>query len=47
MMRWTLPAVIALADNSVAVAENSVLEMVSEYFGISNNRAGELLNHVG
>jgi uncharacterized tellurite resistance protein B-like protein len=44
---FTLAAVIALADDSVALAENSVLEMVSEYFGISNNRAGELLNHVG
>jgi uncharacterized tellurite resistance protein B-like protein len=42
-MAFTLAATIALADEEVADGERSVLDMVAEYFGISDARANELL----
>ena len=42
-MAFTLAAVVALADRSVAVEEHSVLQLVGEYLGISPTRADELL----
>jgi len=40
---FTLAAVIALADGSVDIAENGVVEWVREYFGVSNKRVAQLL----
>ena len=42
-MAFTLAAVIALADDQVDVRENRMLEIVQEYFGISNKRMTVLL----
>ena len=44
---FALAAVIALADESVAVQENRVLEWVSEYYGISQKRMASILGAIG
>ncbi len=44
---FALAAVIALADESVAVQENRVLEWVSEYYGISQKRMAGILGDMG
>jgi len=43
---FTLAAAIALADDSVAEAEQALLADVAEWFGVSTRRAGELLGQI-
>ena len=42
-MAFTLAAVIALADDRVAVEENEVLDLMRTYYGISNRRMEAIL----
>jgi hypothetical protein len=42
-MAFTLAAVIALADDRVAVEENEVLDLMRTYYGISDRRMEAIL----
>jgi hypothetical protein len=45
-MAFTLAAVIALADDRVAVEENEVLDLMRTYYGISDRRMEAILGNL-